>query len=70
MNNKNFNLIDYKGKYTIIQDMDIDLDGDIVVGTISKEDAIDEATERIEACRYYGIPAYIGEDKVLGEIYD
>lgn len=67
-----FDLMDYKGKYTIIQDKDLfneDDPMDIAVGEISKENAIAEAPERLEACQYYGIPPYVGEDKELSEIY-
>ena len=67
---KTYNLIDYKGKYTIIQDKDIENDYDIIDGEITHEEAIKQAKQRKEACLYYGIPAYIGEDKELRKIYD
>ena len=62
-------LIDYKGKYSIIVDDDRIDDMDYVIGEISKEDAIKEVKERLEASDYYGIPAYIGSDKDLLKIY-
>lgn len=60
--------IDYKGKHFIIQDH-IDEDGfDIEdpfvdVEKIIASDAV--LTEHIVACNYYGIPPYLGKDKVL-----
>lgn len=67
--NNVYNLIDYKGKYTIIQDMDMLSDFDDPVGSISHENAIKEAPERFKASLYYGIPAYIGKNKELLEIF-
>jgi hypothetical protein len=60
-------LIDYKGKYSIATDAIID-DFDIVIGEISKEDLIKQIPERVEACTYYGIPVYIGEDKDIKDL--
>lgn len=65
-----FNLIDYKGKWDIIQDKDIEYDFDDVVGEITKEEAIKQAKERKKACLYFGIPAYVGRDKKLKQIYE
>lgn len=66
-----FKLIDYKGKWDIICDEDrVDDTWDVVVGEISKEDAIKEAPQRVEACRYYGIPSYFGADKELNDLYE
>ncbi len=62
-------LVDYKGKYNIAIDEDMLDDMDWPVGEITKEDLIAEARERIEACQYYGIPAYIGKDKELIAIF-
>ena len=64
-----YNLIDYKGKYTVIQDNDIKYDCDIIDGEITHEQAIEQAKQRKEACLYYGIPAYIGSNKELRKIY-
>ena len=61
-------LIDYKGKYSIATD-ECDED-DIVVGEISKEDLIKQIPERVEACTYYGIPVYIGEDKEIEDLIE
>ena len=64
-------LTDYKGKYSVIQDEDkVDDVFDVVIGEISREDAIKEAPERCGACLYYGIPPIITSDKELSEIYD
>lgn len=64
-------LLDYKGKFTIICDNDrINKDWDVVVGNISKEQAIKEADWRKENANYYGVPAYIGKDKDLLKIYE
>jgi len=62
-------LADYKGKYDIIMDEDCADDLDFIVGEISKEDALEEASERIENCTYYGVPAYIGNDPDLLKAY-
>ncbi len=64
---KEFFLVDYKGKYTVIQDKL--WDDDVCIGLISKDQAIKQAKERLDDCRYYGIPAYIGQDKDLLEKY-
>lgn len=68
---KMFDLVDYKGKFTIIQDKDYANDGlDLIVGEITKEQAIADAKWRNEDAEYYGIPAYIGEDKELRKVYE
>jgi len=64
---KDFYLLDYKGKFTIISD-DVD-DMDIEAGMISKENAIREALERKASAEYFGIPAYIGDDEDLNKLY-
>ena len=68
--NKTFLLIDYKGKFTIIFDKGKEDDFDVVVGEISKEQAILDAKWRIEVSEYYGIPAIITEDEDLLKAYD
>ena len=65
---KEFYLLDYKGKFTIIADEEDDTFG--YVGRISRAEVIDEATERIEDAKYYGVPAYIGDDAELKKIYN
>lgn len=65
---KTFYLVDYKGKATVIQDELFELD--IEVGTITKDQAIEESPMRKEDAEYYGIPAYIGDDKDLLRLYD
>lgn len=62
-----FYLIDYKGKFTIIVD-ELD-DFDYEVGRILKEQAIEEAEERKVSAEYYGVPAYVGNDKELKKLY-
>ena len=63
---KEFKMIDYKGKYFVLQDEIFDDGFDYEIGTI-KEDKITDAylKDHIDACIYYGIPAYIGDDKKL-----
>ena len=65
---KEFFLIDYKGKFTVISDT-FDDEWEIKVGTITKKEAIEQAEWRKESARYYGIRAYIGDDKDLLKIY-
>ena len=67
---KTYNLIDYKGKATIIQDKDRLDEFDFVVGEITHEDAIKEALTRRKDSIYYGIPAYVGKDKELLKSYN
>ena len=64
-----FKLVDYKGKHYIIQDKLYDLDYEI--GEIEKEKAIDKIFSEIHIsnCKYYGIPAYIGKDEDMNNIY-
>lgn len=69
---KTYNLIDYKGKFDIIQDKDYPEDEwgmDIITGEITHEEATKNTEERKEAARYYGVPAYIGSDPELLKIY-
>ena len=66
---KTFKKSDYKGKYFVLQDS-IDPDDwmDIEVGEIEEDEITDEWLQsHVEACIYYGIPAYIGADKKLNE---
>ena len=67
---KTYNLIDYKSKYTTIQDKDIEFPFDYIVGEITHKEAIEQAKDRKKACLYYGISAYVGRDKELKKIYD
>ena len=70
-NTKTYDLIDYKGKCTIIQDKDMFEDyGDIIVGEITHEEAIKQAPRRIENSIYYGIPAIITADEDLLKAYN
>lgn len=68
LHKKDFYLLDYKGKFTIISD-DCD-DMDVEAGMISKENAIREAPERKEASNWYGVPAYVGDDDDLLKVYE
>lgn len=64
-------LIDYKGKFDIICDDDrVDEDWDVVVGNITKEQAIKDVEWRKENAQYYGVPAIITSDKDLIKIYE
>lgn len=65
---KEFYLLDYKGKFTVISD-EVD-EMSMEVGRISKKDAIREAPERKASSRHYGIPAYIGDDEDLLKVYE
>jgi len=64
--------VDYKGKYFILQDKDYLDDMDLIIGTMSKEGAMEpEFVEyHKETCLYYGIPAYLGKDQELKKIYE
>ncbi len=62
-------LVDYKGKYTIACDDDCVDSMDFIVGDITKAEIIADAKNRMEACEYYGIPVYVGNDKDLLKIF-
>ena len=62
-----FYLVDYKGKCDVVQDHLYEIDYE--VGKISKEDLIKQAKNRKANSLYYGIPAYIGDDKELNKIF-
>lgn len=70
-NMKKFNTIDYKGKYYIIQDKEIQDDMDIIIGEISKDSALDPdyILNHKENCCYYGIPCYSGKDEEMLKAY-
>ena len=66
------NKIDYKGKYYILQDSDIEIEEmESVIGTMTKEEAMkpEFVKDHIEDCYYYGIPAYLGNDPELKKLY-
>ena len=67
---KTFKKIDYKGKYFILQDPNTpdEYGMDFEIGEM-KEDQLTDSflLAHNEACRYYGIPAYIGSDVNLKE---
>ena len=65
-----FNLLDYKGKFTIIQDKNLTDAFDVIVGTIDLNTAVEEAEWRKENSLYYGIPAYVGKHVLLNRIYN
>lgn len=67
------NKIDYKGKWFVLQDRDIEdkYGMDYVIGEVESEDLDYEyLEEHVENCMYYGIPAYVGEDEKLKERID
>lgn len=68
LHKKDFYLLDYKGKFTVISD-EID-EMSMEVGRISKKDATREAPERKASAEYYGVPPYIGNDKDLLKVYE
>lgn len=58
--------IDYKGKHFILSDT-VD-DDDFDVGKMDDEDISDEwLMDHVGVCVYFGIPAYIGKNKILRE---
>ena len=62
-----YKLVDYKGKYYVIQDR-IDPDDwfDIECGEITDEQLTDEFLKgHVAECLYFGIPAYSGDNKEL-----
>lgn len=60
--------VDYKGKHFIIQDEDALYEGDITDPYVDVDGVIEHnLEEHVDACLYYGIPAYIGSDKKLKE---
>lgn len=57
---------DYKGKWFILQDEDIE--SDYERKEINVEWVMNEGLrEHVENCLYYGIPTYIGDNKELKE---
>ena len=64
-------LVDYKGKWQVPHDEDFVDEEDLpyVVGETTKEELIKNKENHLEACRYYGIPAYVGKDKELKDIF-
>lgn len=68
-----YNLIDYKGKHEIIQDIGYpDKYGmDFVIGTITKKEALSPRyiENHLASCGYYGIPAYLGGDEDMVKVY-
>lgn len=57
--------VDYKGKHYILQD-ELYEDMDYEVGKMDDHEITDDFLKgHIEACNYYGIPAYLGMDKSL-----
>lgn len=66
-----YDLIDYKGKFDIIQDKDLfDEVWDVKDGEISHEQAMLEIKNRLPNALYYGVPAYIGKNEELKKIRD
>lgn len=66
-------LQDYKGKHFVLGDRPDEMFGD--QGTIEDDKITDQFLEdHVDACRYYGIPAYIGKDlelkKRINKIYE
>ena len=62
-------LNDYKGKYFVLSDTPDDMIGDI--GTMDSDDITDDwLFDHVDACVYFGIPAYIGNDQGLKQRVD
>ena len=62
------NKIDYKGKWFVLQDLDIEDEYgmDFIIDQIESDNLTEsELIEHIENCNYYGIPAYIGNNEKL-----
>lgn len=63
-----FHLINYKGKFNIIQDKELlDEPWDVVVGEIDLATAIKQSEDRARLAMYYGVPCYIGKNKKLNK---
>ena len=62
-----YDLIDYKGKFDIIQDPSLFIDDpmEYKCGEISKEDVFRQLPQRHDNSRYYGVPCYIGTDSEI-----
>lgn len=57
---------DYKGKWFVLQDEDIEDEFCAIRPEISIEYVTGEGLrDHVENCLYYGIPAYLGNDKEL-----
>jgi len=57
---------DYKGKWFVLQDEDVEDEYDLVRDEIDVHWVMGEGLqEHVENCRYYGIPAYIGKNEEL-----
>jgi len=66
-----YDLIDYKGKFDIIQDKDqLDDTFDYVVGEITHEQAVKEIEARVEFALHYGVPTYLGKNEELNNLID
>jgi hypothetical protein len=61
--------VDYKGKYFTLQDEDtLDPAYDFVLEYVDVDKTLNDSKllrQHVEHCRYYGIPAYHGSNKVL-----
>ena len=63
---KTFKKIDYKGKHFILQDEIMDDMYDYEIGEMNEKEITDDfLKDHVQDCNYYGIPAYVGEDKNL-----
>lgn len=66
-----FDLINYKGKFTIIQDKELyDEYYDEKVGEIDFESAILQAENRVNLAMNYGVPAYVGRCEHMNDVYE
>ena len=67
MNIKNIVAVDYKGKHFVLMDKDrVDDTWDIVDDNIDIKTVIEKNLKaHVMDCIYYGIPAYVGNDKEL-----
>lgn len=60
--------VDYKGKHFILHDEDCVTDFDYIDDNIDIQHVIDHNLERyVNDCLYYGIPTYLGNNRVLIE---
>ena len=60
-------LLDYKGKFEVLSDTYGE--NDIVLGEISRDEAIDQAYQRVRDANYFGVPAIMTDDEELRAIY-
>ena len=69
MKKDKFYLLDYKGKWFVIQDKEDEMFPTYEVVNRQKILQKEFIEQHKSQCEYYGIPAYIGKDEELNKIY-